>query len=163
MPEGAVDAREHALLPGLIDAHCHTARVGLFEPDEPPDPVAVVHNLVGALSRGVTTLGDMGCTAPLARALRALGESTPHAPAVRSSGPLLADPLGYPLDWMRPFHRRLGAVIPCGDERAAREAVARVARAGMDHIKICIMHKSYAYQPLHAFPASVARAIVDEA
>src|SRR5215471_15817581 len=25
LPEGAVDAREHALLPGLIDAHCHAA------------------------------------------------------------------------------------------------------------------------------------------
>ncbi len=163
LPPGAFDARGSTLLPGLIDAHCHAARVGLFEPAEPPDPAAVVHNLLGALERGVTTLGDMGCTAPMARALRKLGEARHDAPAIRSSGPLLADPLGYPLDWMSSFHRRLGAAIPCSDERSAREAVQRVADAGMDHVKLCIMHKSYAYQPLRVFPRSVARAIVEEA
>jgi len=162
-PDGAFDARGSTLLPGLIDAHCHAARVGLFEPDEAPNPAAVVKNLLTALERGVTTLGDMGCTAGMARALRALGEARVDAPAVRSSGPLLADPLGYPLDWMRPFHRRIGAAIPCGDERSARSAVERVARAGMDHVKICIMHQSYAYHPLHVFSRSVATAIVDEA
>jgi imidazolonepropionase-like amidohydrolase len=162
-PPGAIDARGKTLLPGLIDAHCHAARVGLFEPDEPPNPPAVAANLAGALSRGVTTLGDMGCTAPLARSLRALGEARTDAPAVRSSGPILADPLGYPLDWMRPFHRRMGVAIACADERSARSAVERVAASGMDHVKMTIMHKSYAYQPLSVFSKSVARAIVDEA
>jgi imidazolonepropionase-like amidohydrolase len=158
-----VDARGVTVLPGLIDAHCHAARVGLFEPDEVPNPAAVVANLAGALARGVTTLGDMGCTAPMARALRRLGESHTDAPAIRSAGPLLADPLGYPLDWMGPMHRRLGVVIPVADEREARAGVARVAALGMDHVKLCIMHKSYAYQPLHVFSRSTARAIVDEA
>lgn len=162
IPEGAFDARGATVLPGLIDAHCHAARVGLFEPAEPPNPAAVVANVLAALERGVTTLGDMGCTAGMARSLRAIGEARTDAPAVRSSGPLLADPMGYPLDWMSPFHRRVGAAIPCEDERAARDAVARVARSGMNHVKMCIMHKSYAYEPLHVFSRSVARAIVDE-
>lgn len=151
------------LLPGLIDAHCHAARVGLFEPDERPSPTSVAGNVLTALERGVTTLGDMGCTPAMARALRALGDARADAPAVVSSGPVLADPLGYPLDWMRAFHRRVGAVIPCGSERAARDAVERVAASGMNHVKLCIMHKSYAYQPLRVFPRSVAKAIVDEA
>jgi imidazolonepropionase-like amidohydrolase len=71
--------------------------------------------------------------------------------------------MGYPLDWMRPFHRKMGVAIPCGDEREARAAVQRVAAAGMDHVKLTIMHKSYAYQPLRVFSRSTARAIVDEA
>lgn len=157
------DARGLTLMPGLIDAHCHAARVGLFEPDEPPNPPAVVKNVLTALERGVTTLGDMGCTAAMARSMRALGEDRTDAPALRSSGPVLADPLGYPLDWMRPFHKRIGAVIPVPDERGAREAVERLAASGMNHVKMCIMHKSYAYQPLSVFSRSTAKAIVDEA
>ncbi len=38
-----------------------------------------------------------------------------------------------------------------------------MARAGMDHVKICIMHRSYGYQPLSVFSTEVARALVKEA
>ena len=59
------DARGELVLPGLIDAHCHLARTGWFEPQEPPNPEAVARNLRTALAAGVTTAGDMGCTWPL--------------------------------------------------------------------------------------------------
>lgn len=164
LPPGGIDARGHTVLPGLIDAHTHIGRAGQFEAHEPPNPGAIVRNLEAALEGGVTTVGDMGCTAALIRVLREHTHRTPDAgPAVRASGPLLADPGGYPLDWMSDFHRRIGAAIPCGDENSARAAVERLARAGMDHVKICIMHRSYGYQELPVFSPEVARAFVAEA
>jgi len=164
LPDGTLDLRGGTLMPGFIDAHAHVGRAGQFEAHEPPNPLAIAHNLRMALAGGVTTVGDMGGPAPLAASLRSATEATPIAgPALRVSGPMLADPLGYPLDWISPSHRRLGVVEVCGDERGARAAVARVAAAGMDHLKLCIMHHSYAQKPLSVFSRSVARAIVNEA
>jgi imidazolonepropionase-like amidohydrolase/predicted esterase len=64
---------------------------------------------------------------------------------------------------MSPAHRKLGVALLCSDERSARESVRKVAEAGMDHVKLCIMIRSYSDQPLKVFPLPVARAIVDEA
>lgn len=164
VPAHFVDARGATLLPGLIDAHCHVARVGLFEAHESPSPGAVAHNLRRALESGVTTAGDMGCPGPMIAALRAHTEAeTASGPAIRSSGPLLTAPLGYPLDWMSPAHVWLGAAVPCGDQRSARRAVQRLAEAGMDHVKICIMHRGYDLDPLPVFSKAVAESIVAEA
>jgi imidazolonepropionase-like amidohydrolase len=162
--EGCEDLRGRTVLPGLIDAHCHVARAGLFEPIEPPNFPAIAHNLAAAIGGGITTLGDMGCTAPMLAALRELTEHTPEAgPAIRGAGPILAHPRGYPFDWMRRTHRALRTALACGDERTARDAVRFVAESGMDHVKICIMHLSYAERPLEVFPVPIAKAIVAEA
>jgi len=151
-------------MPGLIDAHCHIARVGLFEPHEAPSVAAVASNLLSALRAGVTTVGDMGCPAPMIQELARLTRVEPSAgPKVRAAGPLLTVPLGYPLDWMSRAHLWLGAALPCADRESARRAVARVAAAGMDHVKICIMHRGYDLSPLPTFSQKVARAVVEEA
>lgn len=164
LPRAALDFRGGTLLPGLIDAHCHIARVGLFEPHEPPSPSAVAANLGSALGAGITTSGDMGCPASMIAALSELTRASPHAgPAIRAAGPLLTVPLGYPLDWMSRAHLWLGAALPCADESGARRAVGRVAAAGMDHVKICIMHRAYDLSALPTFSRKVARAVVDEA
>jgi imidazolonepropionase-like amidohydrolase len=163
-PPGTLDTRGGTLLPGLIDAHCHLARVGLFEPHEAPSPAAVAHNLRSALEAGVTTAGDMGCTIPLIRSLRArTSDALESGPAIRAAGPLLTAPLGYPLDWMSGAHVWLGAAVPVTDQRSARRAVQRLADAGMDHVKLCIMHRGYDLDPLPVFSKKVARAIVEEA
>jgi len=164
LPAGLLDTRGGTLLPGLIDAHCHLARVGLFEPHEAPNPAAVAHNLRSALGAGVTTAGDMGCTIAMIQSLRErTGAEVESGPSIRAAGPLLTAPLGYPLDWMSPAHVWLGAAIPCADQRSARRAVQRLAEAGMDHVKICIMHRGYDLEPLPVFSKKVARAIVEEA
>lgn len=164
LPAGARDLRGGTLLPGLIDAHCHIARVGSFEPREAPNPAAVALNLSSAVRAGVTTVGDMGCPAPMIASLAALTRGEPSAgPGVRAAGPLLTVPLGYPLDWMSRAHLWLGAAIPCADQASARRAVTRVARAGMDHVKICIMHRGYDLSSLPTFSQKVARAVVEEA
>jgi len=158
------DARGRTLLPGLIDAHAHVARTGLFEPVEPPNLSAIAHNLRMLLDAGVTTVGDMGGPAPLSMALSKVGEAFPHAgPAVRAAGPILADPAGYPLDWMPRRHAALGVVLTCATEREARASVQRVAEAGMSHVKLAIMHAGYDLKPLSVFSRSTATAIVDEA
>lgn len=164
VPSGAQDLRGSTVLPGLIDAHCHIARVGQFEAHEPPNPAAVAANLSSALAAGVTTVGDMGCPAPMIAELGAATRRHPtHGPAIRAAGPLLTVPLGYPLDWMSRLHAWLGAALPCADEASARRAVNTVARAGMDHVKICIMHRGYDLGALPTFSHKTARAVVDEA
>jgi imidazolonepropionase-like amidohydrolase len=164
IPAGTHDYRGRTFAPGMIDAHCHLGRVGLFEPHEAPNADAVVTNLRSALASGVTTAGDMGCTAPLIATLRAHTAREPSAgPAIRASGPLLTVPLGYPLDWMSPLHRSLRAALPCGDRASARRAVREIAEAGMDHVKVCIMHRGYDLSPLPTFSRAVATALVEEA
>ena len=129
IPAGAVDCRGQTLVPGLIDAHCHLGRVGLFEPDEAPNSDAVVTNLRSALAAGVTTAGDMGCTAPLIATLRAHTDQEPAAgPAIRASGPFLTVPLGYPFDWMSPFTARSGRLCRAPIARALDARCAKSPR-----------------------------------
>lgn len=59
----ALDARGRTVLPGLINTHVHIARGGMFEPDEPLSLGQIVRNLRDTLLSGVTSVGDMGCTA----------------------------------------------------------------------------------------------------
>lgn len=164
LPKRAIDHGDATLLPGLIDAHCHMARAGQFEPHEPPSLSAVGHNMRAALDAGITTAGDMGSALHLISELRNfLEEDISAGPAVRAAGPILTVPLGYPLDWMSPLHRWLGIAVPIESERDARNAVEKIAHAGMDHVKICIMHRAYDLSPLPVFSQKLAAAVVDEA
>jgi imidazolonepropionase-like amidohydrolase len=159
-----IDARGALVLPGLIDAHVHVARGGMFEPTEPPGVAQPIANLEGAIAAGVTTIGDMGCAPQLIDALRSRTARDPSSgPSIVACGPVLTAPRGYPLDWMPPLFARLGVAIGCASEPDAARAVERVARAGMDHVKLAIMHTSYADRPLEAVTLPVARAIVAEA
>jgi imidazolonepropionase-like amidohydrolase len=164
LPARARDFGDATLMPGIIDAHCHAARAGQFEPHEPPSFAAIGHNLRAALDAGVTTAGDMGSALHLISELRHFLEDEPNAgPALRTAGPILTVPLGYPLDWMSPLHRWLGVAVACSDERDARRAVEKIAHSGMDHVKICIMHRAYDLHPLPVFSKKLAAAVVDEA
>jgi hypothetical protein len=159
LPKRAVDFGDATLMPGLIDAHCHMARAGQFEAHEPPSLSAVGHNLRAALDAGITTAGDMGSALHLISELRNfLEEDSSAGPALRAAGPILTVPLGYPLDWMSPLHRWLGIAVAIASERDARQAVERIAHAGMDHVKICIMHRAYDLSPLPVFSQKLAAA-----
>jgi imidazolonepropionase-like amidohydrolase len=164
-PEGVViDARGSLVMPGIVNAHVHIARGGTFEPTERISLASVVRNLRGTLAAGVTTVGDMGSTAGIMRALRAHTARSPHAgPSLVAAGPIVTAPGGYPLDWLPPLFVRLGVALPCADARAGAQAAARVAAAGMDCVKIAVMHRSYAERPLPALDVPVAGAIVAEA
>ena len=159
-----LDARGDTVLPGLIDAHVHLPRRGLFEASEPPSVGAVADNLRRTLVAGVTTVGDMGCAPGLIAALRAHVARHPQSgPSIRAAGPIVTAPRGYPLDWLPRALARTGAAVVCEGESAARRLVERLARAGADHVKLAIMHRSYGDTPLPALPEPVARAIVREA
>ncbi|HEY8041838.1 MAG TPA: amidohydrolase family protein [Polyangiaceae bacterium] len=164
LPPGAVDARGQVVMPGMVNAHVHIARGGVFEPQERVSPSQAARNLGDALAAGTTTVGDMGCAPAVIAALRRRAGTTPSAgPQIRCAGPLLTAPGGYPLDWMPPLFVRLGLALPCADERAAGRAVERVARAGMDFVKLAVMHQSYSEQPIPAVTPPVARAVVEAA
>lgn len=159
-----VDLRGHTLVPGLINTHAHTVRGGAFEADEPPAPVQAIRNFHESLRAGVTTMADMGATAPLMAAVRAhLARHPTAGPSLLAAGPLVTAPGGYPLDWMPQLLRLAGVALPCDTERDGAAAVDRIARAGMDHVKIAVMHQTYAERPIPAVEPKVVRAVVAEA
>ena len=161
---GLVDARGLCVMPGLVNAHAHIARGGAFDVQEPPRPFQAAESFLGALGSGTTTLADLGCPPRLIAALRRHTRADPAAgPDLVCAGPVLTAPGGYPLDWMPSWVARLGAAIACGDERDAGRAVERVARAGMDCVKLAVMHQSYAERPLPAVDVPTASAVVREA
>lgn len=160
----AFDLRGKTVMPGMINVHAHIARGGAFEPNEKPAPKQMVRNFRDTLRAGVTTVADMGCTAPLIDALRALVADNPvEGPSILASGPLVTAPEGYPLDWMPPLLARAGVALPCANDLDAERAVGRIAQAGMDHVKMAVMHQSYAERPMRAIAPDVARAVVKEA
>ncbi len=161
---GGLDARGALVMPGLVNAHVHIARGGVFEENERVSPGQAARNLRDSLAAGTTTVGDMACAPAVIAALRRRAADAPGSgPQIRAAGPILTAPGGYPLDWMPPLFVRLGLALPCGDEHAAGEAVQRVAAAGMDFVKLAVMHQSYAEKPLPAVTEPVARAVVQEA
>jgi imidazolonepropionase-like amidohydrolase len=164
LPDGAIDARGHLVMPGLVNAHVHIARGGVFEENERISPTQAVRNLHDSLAAGTTTVGDMACAPAIIDSLRRRVSARPTAgPQIRGAGPVLTAPGGYPLDWMPRLFVKLGLALPCADERAAGRAVARVASSGMDFVKLAIMHRSYADRPLPAISEPVARAVVEQA
>jgi len=159
-----LDARGGTLLPGLVNCHVHIARAGMFRADEPISIGQMARNLRDTLAAGVTTVGDMGCAAGLARSLRALAAAGPcRGPSVVAVGPLVTAPGGYPFDWLPPSHARLGLAIGCRSEDDARRAVERVAGLGMDAVKLVVMHRGYGGRPLPTMSREVAKALVAEA
>lgn len=159
-----IDARGCLVVPGLINAHTHVSRGGMFRPDEPVSIANIVRNFGDLLSAGVTTVGEMGNAPGLVHSLRALFARRPDwGPDIVACGPLLTVEGGYPLDWMPWLARIAGVALPCPDPVAGRNAVRRVAGMGMDHIKIVIMHRSYAEKPLPTMDLETATAVVREA
>ncbi len=122
--------------PGIVDAHVHLA----FGPP------------AEALRGGVVAVRDLG--APLDRALawRSAGGA---APSVAVAGPLLTAPGGYPsASW-----GAAGFALFVPDPAAARTAVARLAAAGVDVVKLAL-------EPAGGRPVpdpDTARAVVEAA
>lgn len=159
-----LDASDSLVMPGLINAHVHIARGGMFKADDPLSIPQIVRNFRTALDAGVTTVGEMGCSAGMARAFREHTHWHPETgPQVVACGPLLTVEGGYPLDWMPKPYAKLGVALPCATVEEARRNVRRVVEAGMDHVKLVSMHRSYADQPIPTMSLPVARAVVAEA
>ncbi|MBI5480583.1 MAG: amidohydrolase family protein [Deltaproteobacteria bacterium] len=163
-PHDAWDVRDATVLPGLCNAHVHIARAGLFGPSEPISLAQVQRNLEVTLRAGVTTVGDMGCAAPLVVGLRRRAAAEPGSgPAVLAAGPIVTAPLGYPLDWLSPRLASLGVVETCASSASAARAVERLSAAGVDHVKVAVMHESYGGKALPVMPTPVLAAVVSAA
>lgn len=159
-----IDARGRLLAPGLINAHTHTARGGMFSPNEAISINTIVRNFRDLLRAGVTTVGEMGNAAGLTYSLREFFRRNPECgPDIFGCGPLITAPGGYPLDWMPAAVAMLGVAIPCVTAEDGRRAARSVVDAGMDGVKLSIMHKSYGDKPIPAIGKDAARAVVEEA
>ncbi|MCC7534848.1 MAG: amidohydrolase family protein [Deltaproteobacteria bacterium] len=160
----SIDARGLLVVPGLVNAHVHVARGGAFEAQEPPLPLQAVRNLAGALSAGTTTIADLGCPPRMIGRLREATRAPSTAgPDIVAAGPVVTAPGGYPLDWMPAWVARLGAAIACGGEREAGRAIETIAEAGMDLVKLAIMHRGYHDRPLRALDVPTTAALVAHA
>lgn len=159
-----LDARGSLVIPGLINAHTHTARGGMFDPNETISVNTITQNFRDMLRAGVTALGEMGGAAGLTYALRERFRKSPACgPYIFGCGPLITAPGGYPLDWMPKAVAMLGVALPCVTAEDGRRAVRRVVASGMDGVKLAIMHRSYAEKPIPAIGEDAARAVVEEA
>lgn len=159
-----LDARGFLLIPGLINTHTHTARGGMFNPNETISIDSIARNFRDMLRAGVTALGEMGGAPGLVYSLRERFRKNPDCgPEIFGCGPMITAPGGYPLDWMPGIVAMLGVALPCASGEDARRAVRRVAATGMDGVKLAIMHRSYAEEPIPAVSEEVARAVVEEA
>ena len=159
-----LDARGMLLTPGLINAHTHTARGGMFDPNETVSINNIVRNFRDMLRAGVTALGEMGGAAGLTYSLRERFRRSPGCgPDIFGCGPLITAPGGYPLDWMPRAVAMLGVALPCVTAEDGRRAVRQVVASRMDGVKLAIMHRSYAEKPIPAISEEAARAVVEEA
>lgn len=162
------DAGGRFVVPGLIDLHSHMLRAGYCSGDEGVafDNLAQIpFNFDVALRAGHTTVVDLG--GPLAGVVslrNGLSEEDTLAPRYLVAGPILTAPGGYPLDWADPdLASDLDVVVELPDEAAARQAVDRLADAGVDVLKIAYMELAYNERPLPVLKPSVFRAAVDRA
>lgn len=151
IPEGATRRRlPGAVLPGLCDAHVHSALVDL--PTVRAGGIAYVWDL-GGVPEKVAALAARG--GPRHAALRPGGSGdTRYGPGVRFAGPFLIAPGGYPSD------RAWAPAGSCREVRSAQDAAAAVAEthaAGATLIKVTM----HAGGPL--LPAATLAALVEAA
>ena len=164
VPPGAIDLRGQMVMPGLINTHVHIARTGMFSPSEPLSIPTIVNNLTQALQSGTTTVADMGCPVGLGNQLREIvTRNTSAGPDIRIAGPILTCPDGYPFDWMPPLFRHFHTAVALTDAAHAQRTVEHLARRGVDHIKIVVMHQTYAEKPMPALDVKTAKAVTAEA
>lgn len=127
----AVDLEGAAVLPGLIDLHCHLCFHMQKLIDPPPALVAfrAAHNARLKLSAGVTTVRDMGGIHHVDLLLRdAIRSGLVPGPRVVASGKVIAATGGHIWYWARE------ADGPDDMRRAVREQV----KAGADVVKLMV-------------------------
>ncbi|HEY3079837.1 MAG TPA: amidohydrolase family protein [Chloroflexota bacterium] len=133
-PDEEIDARDGAVVPGLIDGHCHV--VGAWEEMDPHRP-GYRERLVlwgagaaqAALAAGVTTLGDCGAPDDSSLLLRdAIASGHLTGPRLVVCGPSLTTTAGHG-DYLG-----IAALADNADE--LRRQVRRWVRAGIDFVKV---------------------------
>jgi imidazolonepropionase-like amidohydrolase len=140
-PRGAriIDGRGKFLIPGLWDMHAHLHAT--LEMDE-RDLSGRSFFAPRLVAHGVTGVRSMFDSWPAIRRLRAeIAAGIVVGPRIVASGPMLDGPQPY---WP--------GAIACGTAAQARQAVERLARDGVDFVKI------YSWLPRDAFFAIAAEA-----
>jgi imidazolonepropionase-like amidohydrolase len=139
-----LDGHGGTLLPGLVDAHAHTAGAS-----DAPGHVAlpdVGANFAAYLYAGVTTALDLGDMSPAIFRERArVADGTRLGPRLYVAGPIFTAPGGHPAEVLRaalPWYLRW-YVVPratreVGSPEAARHAVADLLPERPDILKLAV-------------------------
>ena len=172
-----IDASDHFVMPGLIDAHVHVnaLEVNLKLNGTLPDPIVTIgamNQMRSMLMRGFTTVRDLGgATGSFRKAM----ESAPLAlPRLNICGKALSQTGGH-TDQRGPFDRsptegyqdRLGTMgIICDGIPAVRQGAREQFRTGADFLKIMANGGvSSPSDPIHflGFSREELKAMVEEA
>ena len=138
-----VDGAGRTLLPGLIDAHCHTRPPGLAEM---------------AITFGVTTVLDMGSEVELMGPYREEAERRNDIADIRSSSAAATPKGGHPAPLVGLlFERPLPTLDAAADAQAFVDA--RIAE-GADYIKLVIEDGSVFGQPAPTLTQEMSDAVV---
>ena len=142
-----IDAGDHYVLPGLIDAHVHVVatRANLKENAALPDPIVTIGamNIMHAmLNRGFTTIRDLGGATGALRL--AMAESPVPLPRMNICGKALSQTGGHtdqrgPLDASPTdeYQARLGSLgVVCDGVPEVRRAAREQFRTGADYLKV---------------------------
>jgi imidazolonepropionase-like amidohydrolase len=173
-PALCVDLDGCTAVPGLIDCHLHVSGVYLDHLPGSRDTAWIARqvrsNLRSLVRSGVTTVRDMGGPLHLTRLLRRLAASSRiESPRLLVPGPALTCPGGYPA-----FLPATSPLLACtlgpiradiDDLRGARAWVDRVARCGVDFVKVAYTSRDYddAETPIPRLRREIVRAIVERA
>jgi imidazolonepropionase-like amidohydrolase len=157
---GELPCEGMTLMPGLIDCHVHILSffgTG-FERLRPLCNIRQYRrNLRACLAAGIVCVRDM--TDPLGilrRVRRNIAKGIIPGPRILTSGPMLTCPGGYP-NYLQPVARPLAAIsgqlrLELSSTEEAVATVGRLAREGVDLIKIGYAHADARFDPDHPLP-----------
>lgn len=169
-----IDANHRYALPGLVDSHAHMCGIFLTEIPRPRDilwmPRQILLNHRAQVRSGVTLVRDMMAPLRVSLLFRSLSEDPRSGlPRVVTAGPMLTVPGGYPPYIPKDTRLRRALAGPLRVELSGREDarrwVDRLARAGVDWIKIGYQSAAFdtARTAIAKPPADLFRAIVERA
>jgi imidazolonepropionase-like amidohydrolase len=177
-PAGAevIDASDAAVMPGLIDGHCHFMETPRPYADnlerygrgklEAEAMSASASSRLHLLLNGITTIADMGGSLAAYQGLRAaLDKGRIIGPELYFSGPQITAPSGHPAGTTYTGEHDLVdlATFQVADTDVVRREVATLANAGVEFVAIVYDRTPYKGRSAPGLRLDVAQAAMAEA
>jgi len=166
VPAGSrvIDARQHTVMPGLINAHAHVFLSGSCSPGVGQGLGQTLRNLHSMLAAGVTTVADLGSPViPVIGLRRYIGTGRSRGPRLFASGPAIVPTGGVLTNVADGELVKTKSLLQIASAPQARQAVRSLVEADVDLIKVSIQRQDFDLKPLPTFSPETLCAVVDEA